>query len=66
MDKKDEYKYYVIGGHHFACARMELSKANLHLDSLRRIQAWIVAGVTIQEARTLAWGYNVDNEFCPK
>jgi hypothetical protein len=66
MDKKDEYKYYVIGGNHSACARMDLSRANPHLDSLRRIQAWVVAGVTVQEARTLAWGHNVDNEFRSK
>jgi hypothetical protein len=47
MDKKDKYKYYVIGGNHSACAWMDLSRANPHLDSLCRIQAWIVAGVTV-------------------
>jgi hypothetical protein len=63
MDKKDKYKYYVIGGNHSAYARLDLSKANPHLDFVRRIHAWIVAGVSIQEARALAWGHNVDNEF---
>jgi hypothetical protein len=63
MDKKDKYKYYVIGENHFACAQLDLAKANLHLDSVRRTQAWIVARVSIQEARALAWRHNMDNEF---
>jgi hypothetical protein len=28
MDKKDKYKYYVIGGNHSACDRMDLSRTN--------------------------------------
>jgi hypothetical protein len=61
MDKKDKYKYYAIGGNHSACAWLDL--ANPHLDSMRWIQAWIIADVSIQEARALAWGHDVDNEF---
>jgi hypothetical protein len=53
----------VIGGNYFAFARLEFSKANPHLDSVHRIQAWIVVGVSIQKARALAWGHNVDNKF---
>jgi hypothetical protein len=28
MDKKNDYKYYVVDGNHFACARLDLAKAN--------------------------------------
>jgi hypothetical protein len=34
MDKKNKYKYYVIGRNHFAYAWVDLAKANLHLDSV--------------------------------
>jgi hypothetical protein len=63
MDKKGKYKNYVIKGNHSACAWLDLAKANPYLDSVRRIHAWIIAGVSIQEARALALGHNVDNEF---
>jgi hypothetical protein len=64
--KKNDYRYYVVNGNHSACARVDLAKANPKFDALRRMQAWIVASLTIQEARALARSHNVDNKFRSK
>jgi hypothetical protein len=45
MKKKNRYKYYVLRGNHFACAKMDLAKANPHYDPYRRVLAWIFAGL---------------------
>jgi hypothetical protein len=63
MDKKNNYKYCVVGGSHPACARLDLVKENPHFDAVHPMQVWIVVGVSIQEATALAWSHNVDNEF---
>jgi hypothetical protein len=63
MERKNRYKYYVLGGNHFACAKINLVKANPHYDPYRRVSAWIFAGLSVSDARQLAWGHNIDNEF---
>jgi hypothetical protein len=39
MAKKNQYKYYMIGGNHSACAKLDLAKANLHYDPYKRVSA---------------------------
>jgi hypothetical protein len=63
MAKKNTYKYFVIGGNHSACAKLDLAKANPHYDPYKRVLAWIFVGLSVNDARQLAWGYNIDNEF---
>ena len=61
--KKNEYKYFVIGGNHSACAKADLTLTNPQYGAYRRVSAWIFAGLSVREARNLAWGHNIDSEF---
>jgi len=63
LAKKNEYRYYVIGGNHSACAKADLALTSPQYGAYRRVSAWIFAGLTVQEARNLAWGHNIDSEF---
>jgi hypothetical protein len=51
MAKKNTYKYFVLGGNHSACAKMDLARAHPHYDPYRRVSAWIFAGLSINDAR---------------
>ena len=62
-EKKDTYHYYVIGGNHSACAKADLALIRKNDKQFRRVTAFIFAGLTIQEARNLAWCTNIDSEF---
>jgi hypothetical protein len=53
----------VIGGNHSACAKMDMAKANPHYASYRRVLAWIFIGLSVSNARQLAWIHNIDNEL---
>lgn len=61
--RKDSYHYYVIGGNHSACAKADLAMLQPNNRQYRRVVAFIFAGLTIQEARNLAWCQNIDSEF---
>lgn len=63
VDLRDTYKYYVIGGNHSLCAKLDLAKIKPDYAPYRRVQAFVYAGLTISEARNLAWGHNIDSEF---
>jgi hypothetical protein len=62
-NNRGNYKFYCIGGNHSACARADLVLETPQNKSLRRIQAYVLAGLTDQEARKLAWCHNLDSEF---
>ncbi len=62
-NKLDQYKYYVIGGNHSACAKADLAVIHPNDKQFRRVTAWIFAGLSIQDARNLAWCTNIDSEF---
>ncbi|CAM6086851.1 unnamed protein product [Calypogeia fissa] len=64
--KKDQYKYFVIGGNHSACARADLSVEFPLNKTYRRVQGWILAKLSIAEVRNLAWCHNIDSEFRQK
>lgn len=61
--KKNDYHYFVIGGNHSACAKADLALQFPNNKAYRRVQSWIFAGSSVQEARNLAWSHNIDSEF---
>ena len=61
--KLDQYHFYVIGGNHSACAKADLALVHPNDKQFRRVTAWIFAGLSIQDARNLAWCTNIDSEF---
>ena len=63
MSRKNDYRYYVIGGNHSACAKADLALTNTQFGVYRRVSAWIFAGLSVGEARNLAWCHNIDSEF---
>jgi hypothetical protein len=63
VQKKNQYKYQIIGGNHSAYARMDLTAASPNYSAYKRIQSWIFVGLNNVQARTLAWIRNIDNEF---
>jgi len=63
MSHKNDYRYYVIGGNHSACAKADLALTNTQFGVYRRVSAWIFAGLSVAEARNLAWCHNIDSEF---
>jgi hypothetical protein len=63
FEKKNEYRYRVLGGNHSACARADLTAAKPDHSGYRRCQSWIFVGLDTKDARMLAWTHNIDNEF---
>jgi hypothetical protein len=63
MQKKNEYKYLILGGNHSAYARMDLIVASPDYSTYKKIQSLIFVGLNNVQARTLAWTHNIDNEF---
>jgi hypothetical protein len=61
--KKDSYHYFVIGGNHSACAKADLALVHPNDRQFRRVTAFIFVGLSIQDARNLAWCTNIDSEF---
>jgi hypothetical protein len=41
MLQRNDYKYYMIGGNHSTCAKMDLAGINPKYDALQRVQARI-------------------------
>jgi hypothetical protein len=54
MVKKNDYKYFLIGGNHSTYAKMDLAKANLDYVPYWRVLAWIFVGLSVSNARQLA------------
>jgi hypothetical protein len=54
MVKKNDYKYYMIGGNHSFCAEMDLAKANPNYAPYLRVSAWIFVGLSVSDVRQLA------------
>ncbi|CAM6108567.1 unnamed protein product [Calypogeia fissa] len=63
VSKKDQYKYFVIGGNHSACAHADLSVEFPMNKTFRRVQGWILARLSVAEVRNLAWCHNIDSEI---
>jgi hypothetical protein len=63
VTRRDTYKYYVIGGNHSICAKLDLAKIKPDYAPYKRVQAFVYAGLSVAEARNLAWGHNIDSEF---
>ena len=62
--RKYSYKYYVIGGIHSLCAKLDLAKIKLEYAPYKKVQAFVYAGLSVAEARNFAWGHNIDSKFC--
>ncbi|CAM6095868.1 unnamed protein product [Calypogeia fissa] len=54
VSKKDQYKYFVIGGNHSACERADLSVEFPMNKTYCRVEGWILAGLSVAEVRNLA------------
>jgi hypothetical protein len=54
IDRKDTNKYYIIGGNHSVCAKLNLAKIKPDYALYKRVQAFVYAGLKIAEARNLA------------
>ena len=63
VNKRETYKYFVIGGNHSLCAKLDLAKIKPNYAPYKRVQAYVYAGLSVAEARNLAWGHNIDSEF---
>ncbi|CAM6090811.1 unnamed protein product [Calypogeia fissa] len=66
FDKKNEYHYWVLGGNHSVCAKLDFMSIYSHNLTYSTCQAWVYVGLTPHEARVLSWGHNIDNEFRSK
>ncbi|MCO5599111.1 hypothetical protein L7F22_053211 [Adiantum nelumboides] len=59
----ESYKYFVLGGTHFLVARKELCAEYPFVESYKIILAWVYAGLSDEDAKTLALDHNVDLEM---
>jgi hypothetical protein len=60
--KKDEYRYIILGGNHLARAKVELCQA-YHSHIFREAESWIYAGLEKSECQKIAVAHNVDMEY---
>ncbi|MCO5555464.1 hypothetical protein L7F22_009009 [Adiantum nelumboides] len=56
----ESYKYFVLGGTHSLVARKELCAEYPFVESYKIVLAWVYAGLSDEDAKTLALDHNVD------
>ena len=61
--KHDQYNYFVIGGSHSAEARCQVVKDHPTTFFFKYDECKIYVGLTIEEAKLLAWEHKNDNEY---
>ena len=64
--RHDQYNYYVIGGSHSAEARRQLIKEHPTTYFFKYAECKIYVGLTMDEAKLLAWDHNNDNDYRQK
>ena len=64
--RHDQYNYFVIGGSHSAEARRQLIKEHPTTYFFKYAECKIYVGLTVEEAKLLAWDHNNDNDYRQK
>ncbi|MCO5585897.1 hypothetical protein L7F22_039831 [Adiantum nelumboides] len=59
----ESYKYFVLGGTHSLVARKEHCAEYPFVESYKTVLAWVYAGLSDEDAKTLALDHNVDLEM---
>ena len=66
ISNPEKYQYYVIGGSHSAEARRQLVKEHPTTYFFKYAECKIYVGLTVDEAKLLAWDHNNDNDYRQK
>ena len=64
--RHDQYNYFVMGGSHSAEARRQLIKEHPTTYFFKYAECKIYIGLTVEEAKLLAWDHNNDNDYRQK
>ena len=66
INNPEKYQYFVIGGSHSAEARRQLVKEHPTTYFFKYAECKIYVGLTVDEAKLLAWDHNNDNDYRQK
>ena len=66
ISNPEKYQYFVIGGSHSAEARRQLVKEHPTTYFFKYAECKIYVGLTVDEAKLLAWDHNNDNDYHQK
>ena len=66
ISNPEKYQYFVIGGSHSAEARRQLVKEHPTTYFFKYAECKIYVGLTVDEAKLLAWDHNNDNDYRQK
>ena len=66
ISNPEKYQYFVIGGSHSAEARRQLVNEHPTTYFFKYAECKIYVGLTVEEAKLLAWDHNNDNDYRQK
>ena len=66
ISNPEKYQYFVIGGSHSAEARRQLVQEHPTTYFFKYAECKIYVGLTVDEAKLLAWDHNNDNDYRQK